>query len=273
MKFDKRKRMFISGAFFAGLIILLALLGPVLCQYDPLEMNVTHRLMPPSSDHLFGTDYFGRDLLARVLVGARITMVIGISVVGISCVIGVFIGLLAGYYKPLDVVLMRIMDSMMAFPSILLAMVLVAALGSGIPNIILALALSNVPGIGRMTRGVVLYVKQLEHVEAAEASGAGDFRIILKHVLPLCWPAIIVSLTTILANTALAEASLTFLGVGLQPDIPSWGNIINEGRMVVSRAPWVSVIPGVFIMLTVFSFNIMGDSLRDLLDPRLNSNQ
>ena len=273
MRIDKRKRMFISGAFFAGIILLLAIFGPIFTSYNPLAMDVTHRLAAPSAQHLFGTDNFGRDLLARVLLGARITMIIGLSVVAVSCIMGIVIGLLAGYYKPLDVVLMRIMDSMMAFPSILLAMVLVAALGSGIPNIILALALSNVPAIGRMTRGVVLTVKQLEHVEAAEAAGASDFRIISKHILPLCWPAIIVSLTTILANTALAEASLTFLGVGLQPDIPSWGNIINEGRMFITGAPWISVIPGVFIMLTVFSFNIMGDALRDLLDPRLNNNQ
>ncbi|ADK81333.1 ABC transporter permease [Sediminispirochaeta smaragdinae] len=271
-KIKKRYYQIIIGSVISALILVIAVFGPIFVKTDPLKMDVMNRLTKPCVIHWFGTDSFGRDLFSRIVFGARISLEIGITTMGVSCILGVALGLLAGYYKRLDSILMRIMDATLAFPSILLAMVLIATLGSGIPNIIAALAITNIPKVARMTRGVTLSVKEMDHVEAAYAIGVGDLRIMVRHILPLCLSSIIVVLTSILASTVLAEASLTFLGVGLQPDIPSWGNIINEGRMFLSQAPWLTIIPGFCIMITVLSFNMVGDALRDLLDPRLREN-
>jgi ABC-type dipeptide/oligopeptide/nickel transport system permease subunit len=271
MRIHKRYIQIIIGGFIVCLMLGVAIFGPFFVKTNPLEMNVMDRLQPPSAQHWFGTDSFGRDLFSRIIYGARISLEIGLSVTIISGIAGIFIGLISGYYKKLDSVLMRIMDAMMSFPALLLAMVLVASLGSGLQNIILALAITSIPKVGRMVRGVVLSVKQMEHVEAAEVIGAKDNRIMFFHILPLSLSPAIVQLTSIMANTVLSEASLTFLGVGLQPDIPSWGNIINEGRMLLQQAPWLTVIPGLCIMITVLAFNLVGDSLRDLLDPRLRN--
>lgn len=265
----KRYRQIVFGSVIIALILFAAIFAPLISGQNPMNQDVINRLKAPSTAHPFGTDQYGRDVLARILYGARITLYIGIMVVLLSGAVGIAIGLLSGYFKAVDTILMRVMDAMMAFPSILLAMVLVAALGPGTTNIILALAITNIPRVGRMVRGVALLLKRLDHVEAAQAAGAGHIRILLVHILPLCWAPVIVMLTSILASTALAEASLTFLGVGLRPDIPSWGAIINEGRMHLRVAPWLTLIPGFSIMATVLSLNLMGDSLRDLLDPRL----
>lgn len=269
--FRKRYRQILIGFSMLSVVLVCALCAPLIASHDPQGYDVPRRLNAPSAEHFFGTDQYGRDVFSRVVFGARLTIMVGISVALLCGIAGILIGLVAGYYSKLEPIIMRIMDGLMAFPAILLALAIVAALGPGIINVIIALSISYTPGVARLVRGTVLVVKQFDHVEAARASGAKGPRIILVHILPLCWSPIIVILTLILAYTAIAEASLTFLGVGLPPDVPSWGNILSEGRLYMENAPWLTFIPGLAILLSVLSLNILGDGLRDLLDPRLRN--
>ncbi len=259
---------------FGGLIIIIILLSavfaPYLATHDPLEYAVKDRLKGPSSEHVLGTDAFGRDIFSRIIYGSRISMTIAISVLVLCGAVGTFLGLMAGYYKSLEGIIMRIMDALMAFPSVLLALVVLAVLGSGIQNIVLALSISYLPRVTRTIRSTVLSVKEFEHVEAARAMGASDARIIFMYILPLCVSPLIIRLTLTMALTILSEASLTFLGVGLSPEIPSWGNILSEGRPFITTSPHLIIFPGLAIVVTVLAFNMLGDGLRDLLDPRLN---
>lgn len=257
------------GGVLVGMLFLTAIFAPLLAPHDPFSFEVSKRLTPPGAEHPLGTDAFGRDILSRVIYGARLSMLLGSAVVLLTGVSGIVLGLAAGYYRPLDALIMRVLDGLMAFPGTLLALAISAALGPSLINLILALSIAYVPRVARLVRSSVLVVRELEHVQAARAIGASDARLLFRHVLPLCWSPIIVQLTLVFALTVLAEASLTFLGVGLSPEIPSWGNILNEGRLYLYEAPWITTAPGLAVMVAVLGLNVVGDALRDLLDPRL----
>lgn len=260
------------GVVLFLLFILAAVFAPLVATHDPLVFNMQDRMQSPSAEHLCGTDAYGRDIFSRIVYGSRVSLAIGLSVLVLCGIFGTLFGLLAGYYKWAEAVIMRIMDGLMAFPSVLLALVILAALGSGVQNIIIALFIAYIPRITRTVRSTALSVKEYEHVEAARAMGASDARIIFKYILPLCVSPLIIRLTLTMALTVLSEASLTFLGVGLSPEIPSWGNILSEGRQYITTSPYMILYPGLAIILSVVSLNMLGDSLRDILDPRLNNN-
>ncbi|MGH2404212.1 MAG: ABC transporter permease [bacterium] len=264
-----RSRSTTIGGGIVLLVLLVAILAPLLSPYDPLGIDVPSRLVGPGPEHLFGTDNMGRDIFSRVVFGARISLLIGSLVVACAAGVGIVLGLLAGYNNKLDRVLMRIMDGLMAFPTTLLAIALMAALGARLSNVIIALAIVFTPRVARVVRSVTLVVRELDYVQAAQALGAADSRILARHVLPNCLAPVIVQGTFIFAESVLAEAALSFLGVGLPPYIPSWGTIITAGRMFMQTAPWITIFPGVAILVAVLGLNLLGDGLRDLADPRL----
>ena len=228
-----------------------------------------HRLLAPSSSHLFGTDELGRDLLTQVMYGARLSLIVGLLVVVLSTVLGTLFGLSAGYLRKLDALIMRTMDGLLALPDLLLAIALMAALGPNIANVVLALGIVYTPRIARLVRGSVLVVRELEYVQAARALGATAPRTMLRHVLPSGISPLIVQATFVFAFSILSEAALSFLGVGVPPYIASWGNILAGGRQFMVEAPWVTMFPGLAIVVTVLGINLLGDGLRDVLDPRL----
>ncbi len=264
-----RSRSTLVGGVIVLAVVLIALFAPLLSPYDPLEIEVNRRLVGPAPTHPFGTDNLGRDILSRVIHGARISLTVGSLVVACSAGAGIVLGLLAGYSHRLDRILMRIMDGLMAFPTTLLAIALMAALGARLSNVIIALAIVFTPRVARVVRSVTLVLRELDYVQAAQALGARDARILARHVLPNCLPPVIVQATFIFAESVLAEAALSFLGVGLPPYIPSWGTIITTGRMFMQTAPWITIFPGLAILVSVLGLNLLGDGLRDLADPRL----
>lgn len=266
----RKYRQIVMGTVMFSIVLICAIFAPIIAG-DPSFYDVPNRMQSPSWEHPFGTDIFGRDVFSRTIYGARTSLAISVTVTVFSGIVGIILGLVAGYFDRCDAVIMRIMDALMAFPNILLALVIVAALGAGAFNVVVALSIAAVPGVTRMTRGVVLTVRELDHVAAAKASGAKTVRILLRHIFMLCVSPITVILTLILATTTLSEASLTFLGVGLPPELPSWGNIIADGRAYISTAWWLTVIPGFAILWTVVSVNVLGDGIRDILDPRLRN--
>lgn len=263
------------GLLIAGLVLFVftgaAFLAPLVAPYDPEALAPMSRLQAPDQAHFLGTDRYGRDLWSRILFGGRISLLVAWSVTALVLVFGSLIGLVAGFFRKLDSVLMRVMDGFMAFPAILLAIALMAALGPNVINVIIALTAVYIPRMARVVRSTTLVVKENVFVEAAEATGASKLRILLRHVMPATLPAAMVQATLTFAFTVLAEASLSFLGVGSPPTVPSWGNIISEGRLYIRQAPWVLVYPGVVISVTVLAVNVVGDGLRDLLDPHLRS--
>lgn len=259
------------GGFMFLVIILVAIAAPLIATHDPKAMSMSQSLNPPSREHFCGTDEFGRDVFSRIVYGARISLSISLSVLVIIGLAGTALGLVSGYYGRADMIIMRVMDGLMAFPTVILALVILTVMGAGIPNIVLALSISQLPRVVRTVRATVISAKQFEHVEAARAMGASDFRIMYIYILPLCLSPLIVRLTLTMALTVLNEASLTFLGVGLSPETPSWGTILSEARQHVSTSPYLIFLPGFAILWSVLSLNILGDGLRDLLDPRLNS--
>jgi peptide/nickel transport system permease protein len=264
-----RSRSTLVGGVIVLAVVLIALLAPLLSPYDPLEINVSERLMGPVPIHLFGTDNLGRDILSRVIFGARVSLIVGSLVVLCAASAGIALGLLAGYSARLDRILMRIMDGLMAFPTTLLAIALMAALGARLSNVIIALAIVFTPRVARVVRSVTLVLRELDYVQAAQALGAHDARILVRHVLPNCLAPVIVQSTFNFAESVLAEAALSFLGVGLPPYVPSWGTIITTGRMFMQTAPWITIFPGLAILISVLGLNLLGDGLRDLADPRL----
>lgn len=266
----KYKSVALGGVMFL-VIVLVAICAPVLATHDPSQMSMSQSLLSPSREHLCGTDEFGRDVFSRIVYGARISLSISLSVLVTIGLTGTALGLVSGYYSRADMMIMRVMDGLMAFPTVILALVILTVMGSGIPNIVLALSISQLPRVVRTVRATVISVKQYEHVEAARAMGASDFRIMYRYILPLCFSPLIIRLTLTMALTVLNEASLTFLGVGLSPENPSWGTILSEARQFVSTSPYLIFLPGFAILWSVLSLNILGDGLRDLLDPRLNS--
>jgi len=264
-----RSRSTLVGGLIILAIVLIALFASLLSPYDPQDIQVPQRLLEPGPAHPFGTDNLGRDIFSRVIHGARVSLLVGSLVVLCATGAGATIGLIAGYDNRMDRVLMRIMDGLMAFPTTLLAIALMAALGARLSNVIVALSIVFTPRVARIVRSVTLVVRELDYVQAAQALGAADARILARHVLPNCLAPIIVQATFIFADSVLAEAALSFLGVGLPPYIPSWGTIITAGRTFMQTAPWITVFPGVAILISVLGLNMLGDGLRDLSDPRL----
>jgi peptide/nickel transport system permease protein len=265
----RRSRSTTIGGLIVLTAVFAAIFAPVLSPHDPQAINVIDRLQGPSSTYPFGTDNLGRDILSRVIYGARISLIVGLMVVVSATGAGIALGLAAGYSNRLDRVIMRVMDGLMAFPSILLAIALMAALGAQLSNVIIALAIVFTPRVARVVRSVTLVIRELDYVQAAQALGAPTWRILLRHVLPNALAPVIVQATFIFAESVLAEAALSFLGVGLPPYVPSWGTIITVGRMFMETAPWITIFPGLAILITVLGLNLLGDGLRDLSDPRL----
>lgn len=264
-------RLFVVGAALFALMLVSALFAHFLAPYDPLANDFRNRLSPPSLLHLAGTDSFGRDILSRILYGGQVSLGVGAAVAAATAFFGILIGAAAGYFHRLDSPLMRLMDGLMAFPGLLLAIALAAVLGSSTFNTILALTVAYTPRAARVVRAAVLVVKETEYVEAARAIGASNLRILLTHILPNSLAPLIVQATYFFALAILAEAVLSFIGVGPPPPAPSWGNIITDGRDYIVEAPWVSLFPGIAIALSVLGLNLLGDGLRDVLDPRLEA--
>jgi peptide/nickel transport system permease protein len=253
------------------LIFALSLLAPLITRHDPLALNVVQRLQPPDGTYYFGTDSFGRDIFSRVLYGGRISLLVGGAVMLLAVGGGTLIGLITGYFRRLDPIIMRISDGLMAFPSILLAIALRGAMGPGVQTVVIALGIAYLPRVVRIVRGSVIVLRELTFVEAADAIGSGAGRILFMHILPNIMPLVLVQVTFIFSYAVLGEAALDFLGVGIPPEIPSWGGIVSEGRTYIIIAPWLTIFAGLVIMLTVLALNLTGDGLRDMLDPRLRN--
>ena len=266
----RRTRLALVGLFLVLLVVLCAVLAPVISPYDPTRQRLIEALQGPSVAHPFGTDENGRDVLSRVLYGARVSLLAGIFSVAIALVCGVVSGLVSGYFSGrVDNVIMRFMDALLAFPTLVLALAITATLGPGLRNAMIAIGVIYTPIFARLTRGQVLSVREREFIEAARTIGAGNSRIMLRHVLPNVTAPIIVQASLSVAFAILAEATLSFLGLGVQPPEPSWGSMVSRGKDYLDQAPWLSFGPGGAILLAVMGFNFVGDAIRDALDPRL----
>lgn len=265
-----RNRLALTGAILAALLTALALVAGLVAPYDPMAVDVMAAMQGPSAAHLLGTDRFGRDLLTRVIYGARVSLGIAFASVAAAMLLGSLLGLLAAYLgRAWDAVLGRLMDVLFSFPLLLLAIAIVGVLGPGIPNAILAISIVYTPFFFRVARGPMLAEREKEYVQAARAVGAGSARILWRHLLPNLLSPIVVQASVTIAYAILTEASLSYLGLGTPLLTPSWGTTLNEGRAYLQLAPWVSIFPGLAIMLAVLAFNLLGDGLRDALDPRL----
>jgi peptide/nickel transport system permease protein len=264
-----RRRLVLLGALILTLIIALAVFAPLLSPWSPTAIRVAQRLKPPSLQHWFGTDEFGRDILARIMFGARASLGIGLAVVAVSMACGTLLGLLAGYFRALDSIVMRLVDALMALPDILLAIFLVAVLGATATNVVLALSIVYAPRVTRVVRASTLVVRELPFVEAARALGVSTFRILTVHILLNVASPILVQATFIFAYAVLAEAGLSFLGAGVPPEVPTWGTMIASGQQYADQAFWLVLFPGLAIVLAAMSLQLVGDGLRDMLDPKL----
>jgi peptide/nickel transport system permease protein len=263
-----RRKITMIGVIIMAVTLVIGVSAPLIAG-NPTHMDVKARLAAPSAAHWFGTDDVGRDVYSRVVYGARLSLLVGAAVVLFSLVTGMTAGLVAGYYPRLDNPVMRVMDGLMAFPAIILAIALMASLGPSVTNVIVAIGVVYTPRVARVVRGSVLVVRETAYVEAARALGIRDIGIIAKHVVPNCLSPVIVQGSFVFAAAVLTEAALSFLGVGVPPYVPSWGNILSEGRLYIQQAPWLVLYPGGAIMLTIFGLNLFGDGLRDLLDPKI----
>ena len=268
-KILRERKPLALGAMLLLIIVVLCVFAPLFAPYDPNKLSIANRLIAPGADHIFGTDEFGRDVFTRAIYAGRTSLTIGATATIFASVIGIALGLVAGFFRSTDVVIARIIDAMMAFPDILLAIALVAALGPSAATVIVALGIVYTPRLARIVRASTFVVRELPYVEAARALGVPTWRILYRHVLRNLLSVIMVQATFIFAYAMLAEASLTFLGVGVSPDIPTWGTMISAGRQYVGQADWMTVFPGLAIILSVMSLQLVGDGLRDLLDPRL----
>jgi peptide/nickel transport system permease protein len=269
-------RVFLGrGLVVFGVVVILAFLviaifAPQIAPYDPLKVNLTEALQQPNSQHLLGTDATGRDTLSRLIHGTRISLIVGVLVVLIACGFGVILGAISGYFGGIiGAVIMRIMDTLMTVPMMILALTISALLGGGLKNVVIALGLGLIPGYARLMAAEVMVNKETDYVLAGHAMGAGNWRIILRHIVPNCFSPILVLITMMMGTTVLAEAGLSFIGIGITPPTPAWGGMVTDGRNYLLTNPMLSIAPGVAIMLMVFSFNMVGDGLRDALDPRL----
>jgi peptide/nickel transport system permease protein len=268
-----RHRAFVAGLVLFGIILTVALLAPWITDASPTKLQMRNRFREPGWDNLFGTDNLGRSQFSRVVWGAQLSVIIGVSVVAINAVFGTLLGALSGYFKRLDPTLMRVNDALMAFPAILLAIAITAVLGPSTVNVILALAIVYIPRTARIVRSSVIVVREMEYVQAAVAAGAGHWRILRRHILPNSMAPLIVQLSFLFAYAVLSEATLSFLGLGAVPPTPTWGNIMAEGRQYIREAPWIITIPGIALAITVLGLNLLGDGLRDVLDPKLKIQQ
>jgi len=268
LRFIRRNPTIVIGGVLLAVLVGLALAAPWISA-DPFKQTPANRLRPPSSQFWFGTDRYGRDVFARTLHGAQVSLRVGFYVAILSSVIGLLLGLLCGYYRRFDAVVMRVMDGLMAIPSILLAIALITLTRPGLGIVITAIVIPEVPRIVRVVRAVVLSIKSQPYIESAIAGGTRTIRLLAKHILPNTMAPLIVQATYVCASAMLIEAGLSFLGAGVPPEIPSWGNIIAQSRDFFQIAPWAILIPGGFLALTVLAVNMLGDGLRDRLDPRL----
>lgn len=260
--------IFIGGAILLILIVLAAI-APWITG-DPLKLTPSQRLRPPSERWWFGTDQYGRDVYSRTIYGARVSLVVGLAVAAFASVIGLTLGLLCGYFRKVDAIVMRVMDGIMSIPSILLAIALITLTRPGLGIVLVAIVIPEVPRIVRLTRSVVLSIRSQPYIESAISGGTRGPKLLVKHILPNTMAPLIVQATYVCASAMLVEAGLSFLGAGVPPEIPSWGNIISQGRTFFQIAPWSILIPGAFLTLTVLAVNMLGDGLRDRLDPRLS---
>ncbi|MCK8779621.1 ABC transporter permease [Rhizobium sp. NTR19] len=264
----KRKTV-AAGLIVLTIFVLLAVLAPWIAPYSPTKLSIVNRLKPPSELFWFGTDEFGRDVFSRTIYAGRLSLLVGAAVVALSAIIGVTMGLLAGFFQRLDTPIARLIDAMMAFPDILLAIALVAALGPSLTTVIVALSIVYSPRLARIVRASTLVIRELPYVEAAKALGISTFHIMTRHVLRNLVSPILVQGTFLFASAMLAEAGLSFLGLGVSPEIPTWGTMISAGRQYIGQADWMTYFPGFAIILSVLSLQMVGDGLRDMLDPRL----
>ena len=262
-------RAILFGAVILLVVVLAALLSPWIAPYAPNKLSIVNKLKGPSLAHLFGTDEFGRDIFSRAIFAGRISLLVSLGVVCISTVLGVLLGVAAGFFRRLDAPISRLLDAMMSFPDILLAIALVAALGPSLATVILALGITYAPRLARIVRGSTLVLRELPYIEAAVAMGLPTWQILLRHVLLNLASPILVQATFVFASAMLAEASLSFLGVGVSTDMPTWGTMLASGREYMNNAPWLMVFPGLAIVFSVLSLQLLGDGLRDLVDPRL----
>lgn len=267
----RRSRSTILGATGFTVIVVASLIGPLVVPYGPIDIAPIDSLQPPTSSHLFGTDTLGRDIFSRVLTGGRISLRLGVLAVAVAATIGIFIGLVAGYYgRAVDSILMRIVDALLAFPSILLSLAIVAVLGTSLDNVMIAVGIASVPSYARLVRGGTLALKESAFVDAARVSGCTNAAVIVRHILPNLIAPVIVLATLGLAGAIFAASSLSYLGVGAQPPTPEWGSMVSTGRSELGTAWWMSTFPGLAIVLSVLSINMLGDGIRDVIDPRLS---
>ncbi len=265
----RRNRMAMAGAFIVLIMFLLAVLAPVLGR-DPGAIDITHRLQPPGLAFLFGTDDLGRDVLTRILYGARISLLVGFVAVGIATFIGILLGAMAGYYgRWIDALIMRFVDIMLCFPTFFLILAVIAFLEPSIWNIMIIIGLTSWMGVARLVRAEFLSLRERDFVLAAQALGARDLRIIFRHILPNAISPVLVSATLGVAGAILTESALSFLGIGVQPPTPSWGNMLIAGKQTLGTAWWLSVFPGLAILVTVLGYNLLGEGVRDAMDPRI----
>jgi peptide/nickel transport system permease protein len=264
-----KRRSVAIGMAILIVFVVLALLAPLITPYSPSKLSIVNRLKPPSETFWFGTDEFGRDVFSRTIYAGRLSLLVGAAVVALSAVIGVTLGLLAGFFRTLDTPIARLIDAMMAFPDILLAIALVAALGPSLTTVIIALSIVYSPRLARIVRASTLVIRELPYVEAARALGISTFNIMTRHVLRNLVSPILVQGSFLFASAMLAEAGLSFLGLGVSPEIPTWGTMIAAGRQYIGQADWMTLFPGVAIILSVLSLQMVGDGLRDILDPKL----
>lgn len=268
----KKNKAAMFGLFIIILLILTAVFADFIAPYDYAKQDLRQTLLTPSKAHLFGTDEFGRDIFTRVVYGARISLMVGILAVGIAMIIGGALGAIAGFYGgKLDNLIMRTMDVLLAIPSILLAISIVAALGSGLVNLMIAVGISNIPRYARIVRASILSVRDQEYVEASKSVGANDFTIITKHIIPNCLAPVIVQGTLGVASAILSCAGLSFIGLGINPPTPEWGSMLSRGRDYLRDYWHITAFPGMAIMVTIFALNLLGDGLRDAFDPKLKN--
>lgn len=268
------RRLLGNRAITFGMIILLtvvlaALLAPWVAPYAPNKLSIVNKLQGPSLAHFFGTDEFGRDIFSRAIYAGRISLLVSLGVVAISTVLGIILGVAAGYFRKLDAPISRLLDAMMSFPDILLAIALVAALGPSLMTVIIALGITYAPRLARIVRGSTLVIREMPYIEAAISLGLPTWQVLLRHVLLNLASPILVQATFVFASAMLAEASLSFLGVGVSSDMPTWGTMLASGREYMNNAPWLMLFPGLAIVFSVLSLQLVGDGLRDLVDPRL----
>jgi peptide/nickel transport system permease protein len=264
-----RNKLAVAGLVVLAVIVVCAVLAPWIIPYDYAEQNYDHKLQFPNKDHWFGTDNFGRDIFSRVLYGSRYTLFIGIVVTGAAAIIGSTLGLIAGYYPMLDNIIMRVIDVFMGIPSMCFCLSIIAAMGSSMRNMIIALIVTSTAAFARIMRAQVLTVKEQEYVEAARSIGASNLRIMIKHILPNSFAPILVQITLCMVSAILMSASLSFIGMGVQPPTPEWGLMISAGRAFLRDYWYMCILPGLAIVVTTFALNLLGDGLRDALDPRL----